>query len=365
MISPIWSFSTEEGQLFEPVMFVLLRSIRETGRLTAAASASDISYRHAWNLLNKWSDFFGLPLVVRRKGQGTTLSPLGEKLVWSHERVQARLGPQIDSMASELNMQMQQLLEGTHQVLRMQASHGFAVALLPKFQARFELNLQYSSPEEALISLNRGESDVAGFHLPTDPLFAHRVLEHYRDLLPPDKIRVIRFITRRQGLMIRSESKTGITGLPDLMHSGHRFINRERRSDTRALFNMLLERESISGQQINGFDSEEFTHSAVAAYVAAGMADAGFGVEAAARQFDLDFVPLTTEYYLLLCHRDRLGNDNLKQFLQLIRSDDFVAEVNKLPGYFPDLCGEVFTLAELLESYSKTKSAKYLTDSEV
>lgn len=81
VISPTWTFSTGEDQLFEPVMFILLRSIRETGRLTTAASAADISYRHAWNLLNKWGDFFGLPLVIRRKGQGTTLSPLGEKLV--------------------------------------------------------------------------------------------------------------------------------------------------------------------------------------------------------------------------------------------------------------------------------------------
>lgn len=258
-------------------------------------------------------------------------------------------------MASELNMQMQQLLEGTHQVLRMQASHGFAVALLPKFQAWLELNLQYSSPEEALISLNRGESDLAGFHLPTDPRFASRVIEHYRELLPPDKIRVIRFITRRQGLMIRHESESLINRLSDLVHSGHRFINRERRSDTRALFNMLLERESISPDQIVGYDSEEFTHSAVAAYVAAGMADAGFGVEAAARQFSLDFVPLTTEFYLLLCHQDRLENDNLNQFLQLIRSGDFIAEVNQLPGYFPDRCGEIFTLDELIESYSNQK----------
>ena len=338
-------------------MFLLLRSIRETGRLTTAASAANISYRHAWNLLNKWSEFFGLPLVVRRKGQGTTLSPLGEKLVWSYERVQARLGPQIDSMASELNMQVQQLLEGTHQVLRMQASHGFAVALLPKFQAQFELNLQYSSPEGALISLNQGESDLAGFHLPTDPQFASRVIDHYRDLLPPDKIRVIRFITRRQGLMIRNDSKDQIKGLKDLTHSGHRFINRERRSDTRALFNMLLERESIPAKHIAGYDSEEFTHSAVAAYVAAGMADAGFGVEAAAHQFDLDFVPLTTEFYLLLCHRDRLENDNLNQFLALIRSDEFIAEVKKLPGYFPDHCGEILTLDELIESYSDQKAS--------
>ena len=47
----------------------------------------------------------------------------------------------------------------------------------------------------------------------------------------------------------------------------------------------------------------EFTHAAVAAYVASGMADASFGVEAAARQFGLDFIRLLTEDYFFVCRR--------------------------------------------------------------
>ena len=109
-ISPAWVFRTDNGELFEPVLFRLLESIRDTGKLTAAAEAAGISYRHAWNLLNRATHVFSLPLVIMRKGQGTTLSDLGEKLLWADHRVKARLGPQIDSMASELNDQVQQLL---------------------------------------------------------------------------------------------------------------------------------------------------------------------------------------------------------------------------------------------------------------
>ena len=47
----------------------------------------------------------------------------------------------------------------------------------------------------------------------------------------------------------------------------------------------------------------EFTHAAVAAYVASGMADVSFGVEAAARQFGLDFVRILTEDYFFVCKR--------------------------------------------------------------
>jgi len=39
----------------------------------------------------------------------------------------------------------------------------------------------------------------------------------------------------------------------------------------------------------------ELTHDAVAAYIASGMADTELGLEAAARRFNLDFIPLVSE----------------------------------------------------------------------
>jgi len=80
-----------------------------------------------------------------------------------------------------------------------------------------------------------------------------------------------------------------------------RFINRQRGSGTRFLLDCLLEKEAIDPERINGYEQGEYTHAAVAAYVASGMADAGFGVETPARRFKLDFIPLQTERYFLLC----------------------------------------------------------------
>ncbi|HDZ57863.1 MAG TPA: LysR family transcriptional regulator [Pseudomonas xinjiangensis] len=346
-ISSAWIFRSESGEIFDPVMFPLLKGIHDSGKLTKAAAEVGLSYRHAWNLLNRWADFFGLPLVVMRKGHGTTLSKLGEKIMWAEHRVTARLGPQIDSMASELNEHLQQLLAGAHPVLRLHASHGYAVALLSQFSHRLEINIQYCSPKDALLSLKRGDSDIASFHLPTSPELARRSLAYYQELLQGDDLRVIRFVTRQQGLIIRGGGASTITGLKDLTRTDHRFINRNGHSGTRILFNMLLEKEGIAENQIPGFEREEYTHSAVAAHVAAGMADAGFGVEAAARQFGLDFIPLATERYLMVCREGRLAQHNTEQLLTLMRSPEFAAEINKLPGYSPEYCGTVCTIAEL------------------
>lgn len=343
-ITPAWVFRSDDNHLFDVQMFDLLRHIHEHQKLTVAAKQTGISYRHAWNLLNRWQAFFGLPLVHMQKGQGTRLSALGETLLWGEQRLQARLGPQTESMASELNMELQQLLEGVHPVLRVHASHGYAVALLATFGEELELNLQYCNPEEALLALNRGDCDIAGFHLPTDPVFARHILAKHQHLLDSDGHSVIRFITRQQGLMMRPESRDSLKSLADLTRPNVRFINRQRASGTRDLLNLLLERDGIAGHAIAGFEREEYTHTAVAAYVASGMADAGFGVEAAARQFGLAFTPLASEHYLLICQQERLQDEKIQRLLTLLRSPHFIDSLQTLPGYRPDRCGTVESL---------------------
>ncbi|GGY77148.1 substrate-binding domain-containing protein [Marinobacter zhanjiangensis] len=347
-ISPAWVFRTDDGELFEPVLFRLLESIRDTGKLTVSAEAAGISYRHAWNLLKRGSDVFGLPLVVMHKGQGTTLSALGEELLWTDHRVKARLGPQIDSMASELNDQVQQLLAGQHPVLRLHASHGYAVALLPEFSDQLEINLQYRNSEEALTALNRGECDIASFHFPTCPERARDIMAHYHHQLAGNRYCLIRFVTRREGLMMRKDATVKVQSLAELASSGLRFIGRDRHSGTRILFNLLMRNAGLTEDSINWSPEQEFTHTAVAAFVASGMADVGFGVEAAASQFNLDFVEMACEHYLLLCHEERLEQGDLSSLIELIRSQAFVDRIHHLPGYEPDNPGTVTTFEQLL-----------------
>jgi molybdate-binding protein len=71
----------------------------------------------------------------------------------------------------------------------------------------------------------------------------------------------------------------------------------------------------------------------VAAYVASDMADVSFGVEAAARQFDLDFVTLLTEDYVFVCLKTMLDTAPMKRVLGVLRSAEFHAAVSALPGY--------------------------------
>ncbi|MEH6822741.1 MAG: substrate-binding domain-containing protein [Motiliproteus sp.] len=346
-IIPTWSFRDEAGHQLDPKLFGLLAAIHEQGKLTKATLQVGISYRHGWNLLKKWTAFFGCELVSLQKGKGATLTPLGEKLLWTEQRVVARFEPQLKNLASELNLEIQKSLESSRPQLRLYASHGYAVAQLPDHAVDYQLDLQYKSAEQALAALERGQCDLAGFHVPTEVISAS-MLETYHRYLKPRAHRVISFVTRCQGLMIKPANPKAIVSLQDLVRSDVRFINRQTASGTRALLDELMRREGLSSTAINGFEDEEYTHSAVAAYVAAGMADVGFGVEAAARQFGLGFLPITSEYYLFVCHTRTLKQAAMRRFIASLTTPGFVEGIAQLPGYAPSHAGEIMRVEDFL-----------------
>src|SRR5215470_15653681 len=278
-IEIVWRFRKEGSPQTAVVVLGILNEIRKTGKLTNAAKHAQLSYRHVWNLIEEWSEFFGVPLVETRRGKGTALTAFGEKLVWAGERMQARLGPQLENLAQELITEIKPFLHQRPSVIRVHASHGFAVSKLRELLDRepgIGVDLRYVSNQNSLVSLAQGACDLSGLHLPRGPLRPQGV-RACREWLDPRQDRVISFVTREMGLMVKRGNPLGIDGLVDLVTSKARFVNRDHDSGTRLLFDQLLALHGIDESRINGAQQIEFTHAAVAAYVASGMADVAFG----------------------------------------------------------------------------------------
>jgi molybdate-binding protein len=170
--------------------------------------------------------------------------------------------------------------------------------------------------------------------------------------LTPSLHRVVSFVTREMGLMVKRGNPLAIDGLARLLDPSLRFVNRDPDSGTRTLFDMLLAQHEIDVAQINGYAQIEFTHAAVAAYVASDMADVSFGVEAAARQFDLDFVRLVTEDYFFVCRKQILELEPVKRVLSIMRSPEFHAAVSGLPGYTAKAAGSILTVRQAFQPAS-------------
>ncbi|QJR09297.1 hypothetical protein DSM104443_00335 [Usitatibacter rugosus] len=352
VIRPSWTFTTTAGERVDPRLFDLLGAIHETGKLTLATKRIGLSYRHAWDLLAKWSEFFGSPLVIMARGKGASLAPLGEKLLWAEQRSDASLFPLLENIASELNLEINRHLKPAQELLRIHASHGYAVEKIPRVMREHghaDVDLQYMGSVEALRSLGRGACEFAGFHMPEGELAA--VLRaHYEPVVKPRQQVVIKLVKRTQGLVVAKGNPLGIRGVADLAKPGIRFVNRQRGSGTRVLLDGMLAAARIDPRHIPGYaETGEFTHAAVAAFVASHIADVGMAVEPAARHFKLDFIPLVVERYMLACDKRTLDLPAGREMVSLLGGDAFREAVGGEPGYTLDDPGVVIPMAQALE----------------
>ena len=217
------------------------------------------------------------------------------------------------------------------------------------------VDLRYVSNQNSLVSLAQGACDLSGVHVPRGELRAQSV-KACREWLDPREDRVISFVTREMGLMVKPGNPLKIGSLEDLVETKARFVNRDHDSGTRTLFDQLLAQHGIDEARINGAQQMEFTHAAVAAYVASGMADAAFGVEAAARQFGLDFVRVLTEDYFFVCRRGFLDTEPMQRVLDVMKGQPFHDAIAELPGYVAVHPGTVSTVKEFLDIVDVTNS---------
>lgn len=348
-IRPLWTISHDGEDALGPRLIELLVHVAATGSIAAACQRAGLSYRHAWDTVRHGEAWFGAPLLQMERGRGSRLTPLGDKLVWADRRIAARLAPVLDTLASELEVELQRVIAPPQRLLRIHASHGFAIEKLMAMlgDAGIDVERVYTNSQDAAASLHDGASDLACFHVPHGALEA-RGWDFYAHWLDPLEHAVIDITDRTQGLMVVPGNPLGIAGLADLTRPGLRFINRQRGCGTRFLLDALLAAENVAPGAIVGYEHGEFTHAAVAAFIGSGMADVGFGLERPARHFKLDFIPLATERYFAVCRRDALARPEIEQVLAILRSESFRAAVDALPGYKTRQCGAVHALGDVL-----------------
>ncbi len=287
----------------------LLDCLARSPSLRAAARDAGLSYRHAWGLLGKGASMLGAPLVDMTRGRGARLTLLGRKVLEADAQVRAALGPSFERLRGELRDILAEALPGRPR-LALRASQDLALGELARLCAsRLELEIGFHGADDSLAALAGGQCDLAGFHVADALPRAAAAAAALGRWLDPQKHQLVHFVTREQGLIVRPGAR--IKGVNDLARPGVRFASRPTHSGR----------------------SESNSDLLTAAEVAAGRADAGFGLRAAAARYRLEFVPLATERYFLAGTRATLRGAGFQTMRQALQGPEFARAVARRPGY--------------------------------
>jgi molybdate-binding protein/DNA-binding transcriptional regulator YhcF (GntR family) len=216
------------------------------------------------------------------------------------------------------------------------ASHDLAlnmlVSRLRQKNPEIRIDVTYAGSLGGLIALQEERADVAGIHL-LDAETGEYNYPYVKHLLPGREMAIVHLAYRIQGLMFAAGNPKRIKGIKDLGRPGITLINRQRGSGTRILLDQELRQVGIAPSGVKGYRHEVDTHLAVASSIAAGEADAGLGIEAAARACHIDFLPLHRERYDLVMPVETYRNKILATLSRIVASKDFRRAVTEAGGY--------------------------------
>ena len=225
-------------------------------------------------------------------------------------------------------------LDVINKTIMAMGSHDPMLDLLGQFLATLHPDYRLTSANVGsmggLVALRRQEAHVAGIHLLDSETGEYNIsyVKHHLHSVP---VQLITFAHREQGLIVAVDNPQEIESLDDLPRV--RYVNRQRGAGTRLLLDYELEKRGIAPDSIDGYEREEYTHLAVAAAVASGIADCGLGVRNAAIALNLDFIAIGWERYDLVIpavHMEQLGVQHL---IDVMSNAEFRTALGQHPGY--------------------------------
>ncbi len=138
---------------------------------------------------------------------------------------------------------------------------------------------------------------------------------------------------REQGLIVPPGNPLALTRVEDLARPGLRVAGRQPRAGSHVLLTHLLSEAGLRLDAVAFLPEPALSEDEVAAAVAEGRAEAGFGIRAEAASRGLGFVPLVRERFdLVMLRRDYFGAP-MQALLGFARGSAFAARAARMGGY--------------------------------
>ncbi|WP_149539600.1 helix-turn-helix transcriptional regulator [Siccirubricoccus phaeus] len=202
------------------------------------------------------------------------------------------------------------------------------------------LALRSGGSLDGLAALAAGEAMAAATHL-LDPDTGAFNEPAVRQALPGWGVVGITWAWREQGLIVPPGNPAGLGEVAALARPGIRVAGRQARAGSHVLLTHLLTEAGIRLEQIGFLPAPAMSEDEVAAAVAEGRAEAGFGIRAEAGSRGLGFVPLIAERFDLVMPRRQYFAPAMQALLGFARGAEFAARGARLGGYALGKTGRV------------------------
>lgn len=194
------------------------------------------------------------------------------------------------------------------------------------------LALRSGGSLDGLMALARGEAIAAAVHIP-DPDGGAFNEAAARAELPGEPLAGLVWAWREQGLILPPGNPRGLARIEDLARPDVLVAGRQPRAGSHLLLIHLLTEAGLLLDALRLLPAPAASEDEVAAAVAEGRADAGFGIRAEAALRGLAFVPLVRERLDLVARPRDWFEPPLQALLGFARGDAFRARAARLGGY--------------------------------
>jgi putative molybdopterin biosynthesis protein len=178
--------------------------------------------------------------------------------------------------------------------------------------------------------LARREGVAAGVHVP-DSEDDDWNIEAVASQFAFKSVVLIEWAKRHRGFIVPAGNPARIASVADL--AGKRLARRQQAAGTHVLLQKLIAGvgDGLEAAIINGPTVRDEREAAQAVF--GGEADVAFGLESAAHQSRLDFVPVCTERFDLIVLRRDYFEPAFQKLLAFARSEAFANKAEQLGGY--------------------------------
>jgi molybdate-binding protein len=152
---------------------------------------------------------------------------------------------------------------------------------------------------------------------------------------------MLEWARRTQGLLLPPGNPRQVHAPADLARKRLRVAARQAGAGSQRLFEQLLAQAGVDASTLHWQADVAHAETELASLVKEGRADAGFGIEAAARAHGLAFVPLATERLDLACTRREAFEPPLQALFAFARTPSFARKARALGGYDVTKLGRV------------------------